>query len=272
MSDSPENQTNPDIPDFATLAADPEIAALLDFDPVPRQLRKANGWTPAMQRMFIAWLAFYGSPGKAAEELGKARSGIDKVYKTAGADSFRAAWDGAVALAERRLTERLASTRSGAGAMKAPFITRKKSPSRPEGPLPGQVLNEYGEWEDEESMGRRGEEAADSIRKKLLRIRRIFLQEISASPGKRAAFEILTELPIDWDIAAEGKPQPDEPYRSSNQRQPDWVLTAESGWSFGDIGYGPDRKAQARKAIDEYRAEEGLEPIDWTPDDEDWSA
>src|SRR5215212_6020092 len=104
MSDSPDSQPNPDLPTFAELAADPEIAALLDFEPVPRQLKKANGWTPAMQRMFIVWLAHYGTAGKAAEELGKARSGIDKVYKTAGADSFRAAWDSAIALAERRLT------------------------------------------------------------------------------------------------------------------------------------------------------------------------
>ena len=88
-----------DIPDFATLAADPEIAPLLDFEPVVRQLQKTNGWNAGMQRMFIAWLAHYGSPGKAAEELGKARSGIDKVYRAAGADSFRAAWDGAVDLA-----------------------------------------------------------------------------------------------------------------------------------------------------------------------------
>ena len=57
-------------PTFAELAADPDIAALLTFQPVHRQMQKANGWTPAMQRMFIAWLAHYGSPGNAAAELG----------------------------------------------------------------------------------------------------------------------------------------------------------------------------------------------------------
>jgi hypothetical protein len=62
MSDSQHTPT------FDELTADPEIAALLDFEPVPRQLQKTNGWTAQMQRMFIAWLAFYGSPGKAAEE------------------------------------------------------------------------------------------------------------------------------------------------------------------------------------------------------------
>jgi len=255
-----------DLPTFEELAADPEIAALLDFDPVPRQLQKANGWTAAMQRMFIAWLAHYGSAGNAAGELGKARSGIDKVYKTPGADSFRAAWDGAVALAERRLAERLASARSGAGALKAPSINHRRKAQPQDGPLPGQVVNELGECEDEESYLARAEEAKDSIGGKLIRIRRLYLQEIGACPGKRAAFEILTELPIDWEKAAKLEPQEFEPWLRTNQRQPDMILTAESGWSFGEWGYGPDRKAEARKAIDEYRAEEGLEPVDWEDD------
>jgi hypothetical protein len=258
--------TNPaHVPSFEELAADPEIAALLEFEPVPRQLQKANGWTAPMQRMFVAWLAFYGSPGKAAEELGKARSGIDKVYKTPGADSFRAAWDGAVALAERRLTERLASSPSGAGGMKVPFAGRasRSVSGSSHAPLPGQVRNEFGEWEDEGSFRRRGEDARDSICMKLLRARRLYLAEISRCPGKRAAFEILTELPIDWDKAERLEAQPDEPYNPVNMRKPDMILTAESGWLFGEHGYGPDRKAQARKALDEYLAEQGMAPMDW---------
>ena len=60
-----------------------------------------------------------------------------------------------------------------------------------------------------------------------------------------------------------GEAQPDEPYNRENQRQPDMVLLAESGWSFGEIGYGPDRKAEARALMDQYREEKGLPPIDW---------
>jgi hypothetical protein len=41
------------------------------------------------------------------------------------------------------------------------------------------------------------------------------------------------------------------------------ILTAESGWSFGECGYGPDRKAQMRAAIDAHRAKVGLPPIEW---------
>src|SRR5206468_12762128 len=124
--------------------------------------------------------------------------------------------------------------------------------------------NEHGEYEDSDSYARRVEEAVDSIGAKLVRCRRAFLQEISGSPGKRAAFEILTELPVDWDLAAKLEPQPFEPWTRTNQRQPDMVLTAESGWSFGEIGYGPDRKAEARAAIDEHRSEMGQDPIDWS--------
>jgi hypothetical protein len=254
-------------PTFEELAADPEIAALLDFDPVPRQLQKTNGWTAPMQRIFIAWLAHYGSAGNAAQELGKARSGIDKIYKQDGAESFRAAWDGAMALAERRQIDRLSKARSGAGAMNAPTMTRRKAAhfdgGAQTGPKPGEVRNERGEWEDEHSFNARAEDAKDSIGKKLLRARRLFLQEISVSAGKRAAFEILTELPVDWEKAKRGEPQDDEPYRSTNQRQPDMILTAESGWSMGEIGYGPGKIAQLRASIDEHRASEGLPPVEW---------
>ena len=39
MSDSRD-----DVPSFAELAADPEIAALLDFDPVPRKIDVICRW------------------------------------------------------------------------------------------------------------------------------------------------------------------------------------------------------------------------------------
>jgi len=252
----------PAVPTFEALAADPDIAPLLEFEPVPRSHAKANGWTADMQRMFIAWLAHYGSPTRACDELGKARSGIDKVYKSPDAEEFRASWDAAVALFEKRRIAQLGARHAGAGGLRAPTPSRGRA-SAPDTPLPGQVENEHGEWEDEASYRRRGEEARDSIAGKLVRIRRLYLQEISASPGKRAAFEILTELPIDWDLAARGEPQPDEPWNRGNQRQPDMILTAESGWSFGEAGYGPDKKAELRQAIDAYRQKEGLDPVDW---------
>jgi hypothetical protein len=211
---------------------DPEIQALLDFEPVPRKIKVEGGWSPAMQRRFIARLAVHGSACRACEELGKNRTGVTKLYRSPHGASFRAAWHGAVELAKRRKAERERTEYVSAGA-KAPTIdNRRKSPSS----LPsggegeeGQILNEDGEWEDEESYRSRGEEAFDRIGTKLRRSRRLFLHDISDCPAKRAAFEILTELPVDWELAAQMQPQPDEPWRKPNMRQPDMLLTAENG-------------------------------------------
>lgn len=139
-------------PSFAELAADPEIAALLHFTPVPRSHAKANGWTADMQRMFIAWLAYYGSPTNACDELGKARSGIDKVYKSPEADEFRPAWDRAVALAEKRRVEQLAQRKGGAGAIRAPAMSRSRKPD----PVPEpdeEEMSEERKWEVMHSIG-----------------------------------------------------------------------------------------------------------------------
>ena len=259
MSDSQQAQPAAETPE-----TDPEILALLEFDPVPRKVEVEGGWSPERQREFIARLAVHGSPNKACEELGMNRTGVTKLYKSPMGASFRAAWHDAVELAKQRQAERAAKEFVAPGT-KAPTLDhRRKTPWADDGtsPLPGQVLNEFGEWEDEDSLHRRAEEARDSIANKLLNCRRLYLQEISGCPGKRAAFEMLTELPIDWEKAKALQPQPDEPWRKPNMRQPDMVLTAENGW-LGEVGYGEDKKAELRKAIDAYRAEQGLEPVEW---------
>ena len=256
-----------DVPTFAQLAADPEIAALLDFDPVPRRIAVDGGWSPEKQREFIARLALHGSKNKACIEMAMHATGMTKLQNSPGSKSFRAAWEGAVDLARRRRSEK-AAAESVAFGSKLPTVDHRRK-QRNDGPLPGQVMNERGEWEDESSWRRRGEEAGESIAGKLTRIRRIYLADICNCPGKRAAFEILTELPVDWGRAAKFEPQEFEPYRRPNHRQPDMVLTNESGWTFGEIGYGPDRKAEVRKIMDDHRAEQGLEPIDWDESAED---
>jgi hypothetical protein len=241
--------------------SDPLILKLLDFEPVQRRHKRPDGWTPALQRIFIAKLAELGSVNAATEALGKNRYGVEKLYKSAGAKGFRAAWDAAIALYEEREAKRLMIEN-------APFADPKgRLLASTAGPLPGQVMNEHGEWEDEASYLRRGEEAKDSICEKLLRARRLFLAEISGSAGRRAAFEILTHLPIDWEKAKRLEPQPDEPWKSTNQCQPDMVLTAESGWTMGEAGYGPDKMAELRKALNEFLAEEGKPTVNWDEED-----
>jgi hypothetical protein len=254
-----------EIPDFATLAADPEIAPLLRFEPVVRKVKRPDGWTPELQRELIARIAATGTVQAAVWQMGKHATGAEALYKTPGADSFRQSWDAATIIGRRR--GGLDSRPPYLGEV--PGITRR----RPKSPSPlagegwgegaeGQILNEFGEWEDEGSLRRRAEEARDSITNKLLRARRLYLQEICDSPGHRAAFEILTELPVDWDKAAALEAQPDEPYHRVMMRKPDMLLTAENGW-MGDLAHGPDKKAELRRAVDEYRAEQGLEPVDW---------
>ncbi len=270
MSDSRQAQPAAETP-CDNPENDPEIAALLDFEPCPRKREAEGAWTPELQREFIARLAVTGSPGRASEEMGKTDTGVRKLYRSPEGASFRSAWDRAVELAKRRKAERAGAGDAVIPGSRPPSLdNRRKRPWGDEtgaGPLAGQVVNEYGEWEDEDSIARRAEEARENICRKLLNARRLYLQEISSSPGKRAAFEILTELPIDWDKAEAGEPQDDEPWARTNQRQPDMILTAESGWSFGEAGYGPDKKAELRKAIDEHRQEKGLPPVDWDADD-----
>jgi hypothetical protein len=247
---------------------------LLDFEPVPRERIVKGTWSPERQRELIIQIAQHGSLQRACDDMGANRTGVTRLRKNKLADGLNAAIDGAIELARRRLAEVDAMVARMEPASRPPLIDyRRKNPLAPApGPvdingnpqLPGQVINEHGEWEDEESYHRRGEEAKDSIAMKLTRIRRLYLQEISGCEGKRAAFEILTELPVDWEKAGKLEPQPFEPWTRTNQRQPDMILTAESGWSFGECGYGPDRKAAARQQLDAHRAEQGLEPIDWS--------
>lgn len=250
-----------DIPDFETLAADPEIAPLLGFEPVVRKIRRPDGWTDELQRELVARLAATGNLQRAVWQMGKHATGAEALYKTPSADSFRTAWDAAIALGLRRNGLDCRAPFQG----EVPGITRRtNSRSRPviEGPQPGQVLNERGEWEDEDSLQRRAEDARDSVSNKLIQARRLYLQEISGSPGKRAAFEILTELPIDWERARRLQPQRDEPWVKPNMRRPDMLMTAENGW-LGDVAHGPDKKAELRRAVDEYRAEMGMPAVNW---------
>lgn len=242
---------------------DPEILELLTFTPVPRQFKRKDGWTPALQRRFIALLAKSGSPTAACEALGKNRHGVEKLYKAAGAASFRAAWDAAVEIAERRAAERIEAEHKAAAGLTPPFVDHRRKAQPFEGPLPGQVMNERGEWEDEESLRQRVDTARDSISDKLLRCRRMYLAEISSSAGKRAAFEILTRYPIDWDRAARMEPQDDEPWKKPRMRNPDMLLTAENGW-MGGMAHGEDKMAELRAELDKYREEMGLEPVDWS--------
>ena len=249
VAGTPDPNANPE--------TDPELAAILDFQPVPRQVVRPDGWSPERQRQFILLIAQTGSAQQAAVAMGKKLSGIESLYREEGAESFRRAWDAMCERVRKREEERFKAA--------APQRTYEPPHRRNRSAFGGTGARFGGGGDEAEQVSESDfDEARNSISSKLLRARRLYLQEISHCPGKRAAFEILTEYEVDWDKAAALEPQPDEPWRRTNQRQADMVLMADSGWSFGDFGYGPDKKAQLRRAIDEHRAEEGLPPIDWS--------
>lgn len=93
----------------ASAETDPELAALLDFEPAPRKVNRPDGWTPERQRRFIELIAQTGSAQRAAAAMRKQLSGLEGVYRSEGAEGFRAAWDGVAELVRRREERRLAA-------------------------------------------------------------------------------------------------------------------------------------------------------------------
>ncbi len=87
-------------PDWA--ADDPEIAALLSFTPVPRGVERTDGWGPASQRGFIAWLAATGDRIAAARAVERSESGAKQVRREDERGEFAAAWSRAIALYRSR--------------------------------------------------------------------------------------------------------------------------------------------------------------------------
>ncbi len=77
----------------------------LQFEPVERQIRRKNGFTPERQRAFIAALAACGSVRLACKTIGCSNHAMHKLRHGAGAESFSAAWDNAVARGVRRILD-----------------------------------------------------------------------------------------------------------------------------------------------------------------------
>jgi hypothetical protein len=228
MSDSPD-----EIPTFAELAADPEIAALLDFVPVPRARKAEAPWTPERQGEFVARLATHGSPGVACEEMGKSLTGMMKVYRHPQAASFRTSWHAAIDLARSR--------REGAGPEGPPPMARPPSidhrVKHGRYALPRGRFGGEGDWDarasaweggdcphcgDEYSAERRRlrerAEQLRAIRRKLFMARRVYLLSIADDPERRSAWELLCG-PADWDAAAVMGAQPDEDPNSTDLRR-----------------------------------------------------
>lgn len=78
---------------------DPDLTGtIMEFTPVPLERRRANGWSPPVQRRFIHALSVMGSVGPAARAVGMGRVSAYRLREREGAESFAAAWDRAISL------------------------------------------------------------------------------------------------------------------------------------------------------------------------------
>ena len=119
------------------------LGDLLDFAPVPRK-KRVDGWTPERQRAFIAALSATGSKRQAALAIGMQPYGVDQLLKAEGNDSFKAAYERAVAIAQQNGSMKIARGVADAAARNAQLTP----PSQLRG-LPAPVEEEPGEDDEE---------------------------------------------------------------------------------------------------------------------------
>jgi hypothetical protein len=75
------------------------------FTPVPRQTQRHDGWTDERQREFIEALADTGSVAAACKAVNMSTVGAYQLRRQPGADSFRKAWEAALALGVQRIED-----------------------------------------------------------------------------------------------------------------------------------------------------------------------
>ncbi len=84
----------------------PAIAGELPpFTPVPRKCERHDGWTPERQRGFIEALADTGSVEAACRVVDMSSVGAYHLRRQPGAESFRAAWEAALAHGVQRIED-----------------------------------------------------------------------------------------------------------------------------------------------------------------------
>jgi hypothetical protein len=108
---------------------------LLDFQPVARRKRRADGWDETCQRAFIAALSLTGSIRAAARAVDKAAFGVDQLLASPGSEGFSAAMDEAFAMAaderSRRIAESLRAVAAERSDWRPPAPPWAKAASRP---------------------------------------------------------------------------------------------------------------------------------------------
>jgi hypothetical protein len=142
------------------------LGDLLDFDPVPRKMQRVDGWNADRQRAFIAALAATGSKRQAALSIGMAPFGVDQMLKAEGNDSFKAAYERAMAIAAQNGSMKIALGVADAAARSSVLASARAStaltppsrlrglPSSPAGEGQGEgAMNEDDQWRLMEALG-----------------------------------------------------------------------------------------------------------------------
>lgn len=121
-----------------------DFGDLLDFDPVPLQVDRVDGYNPEAQRAFIAALSVMGSSLRAAAAIGKSATGAERLRRLEGSEGFRRAWVRAKAIAQEKGTMRLAETLQGV-VRPAPALPPPAPPPPPE-PDEEEQLQDAEQW------------------------------------------------------------------------------------------------------------------------------
>jgi hypothetical protein len=94
--------TDPSPPEERRPHPDPEVEALLHFEPVVRKCVRHDGWLHERQIEFIIALTVLGHAEQAAHAVGGTMSGAYKLRTANGGQGFAESWDQALALHLRR--------------------------------------------------------------------------------------------------------------------------------------------------------------------------
>jgi hypothetical protein len=188
------------------------------FKPVPRNARKADGWTVERQQAFIAALAETGSVRRAAEAAGMSYSSAYQLRKARGATSFIKAWEAAISTGVSHIYDTLLD-HSLNGVPEPVFYAGKEVGERRRfnhKTMTWMIDNRRQGWHAK-GAGGRGQAGAgasdaldldklrrdikkrlDRLHDQLLREARVQRADFAADPVKRAAYETLHGA-HDWD-------------------------------------------------------------------------
>src|SRR3954452_22843882 len=133
------------------------FGALLDFEPVPRRAKRADGWDAEVQRAFIAALSLTGSDRAACRAVGRPPYGVTQLLAHEGGDGFRAAYDEAMAMAaderSRRLAEGLRAVAAERSGWAPPDPPWSRAASRAPEPAPDAAAGDEEEARKLELLG-----------------------------------------------------------------------------------------------------------------------